>query len=91
MDNDRFFESATYSPHSDYEIGEESMFIKVVQSVIGAEETGVWTEANEYAYRNYAEMQNWKILRDILSSGNLVPTFWDLGIIDKDDLLDVEF
>lgn len=86
------FDYLEYDSSSGYEVGEEGMLISVMQSVIGAKETGLWTAENESAYRQYAYTQNWRILKDILSSNSdFIPSFWDMGIVSSEDLLDIDF
>lgn len=85
------FDDLKLESTSGYQIGEEGPLILIVQSVIGVKETGVWSVEDEAVYQTYVEKQNWKILREILNSGTLVPTFWDVGVIDAEDKLNFEF
>lgn len=86
MIDKRNYELLSYADDSGITIGDTGMLVETYQMTIGVKVTGIWSLADEEAYRVYADKQNWAIIRDVLK----MPAFWDL-CVPEGDLLDLEF
>lgn len=69
-------------------VGDKGPLVKLYQANIGRATTGSWSQLDELAYIDYSEKQNWILIHEVIDSW--APSFWDVGVYDKQWELDLE-
>jgi hypothetical protein len=67
--------------------GDKGPLVKLYQANVGQPMTGVWSVEDEAAYITYSTKQNWQLIHEVIDSW--APSFWDVGVYDKELELDL--